>query len=203
VRYFGLDREILIRRKVKVLGKSCFDGCKCLDRIDFEVGSELERISHAALRCCASLVSIEISSSVAILEESSFAGCTELESCLMDEDSSLVSIGVTAFAKCTSLRSFSVPFHVGEIGSRCFSECIHLYGLNFMSSESVRRIIGDESLGDALDEFGMNVSSSLLRIDADNGRVELRFPGWVSVPDGEGNVQLVRVRDLQYTRDPI
>jgi hypothetical protein len=109
VRYFGLDPGIVVGKKVKVLGKSCFEGCDRLDRIYFEVDSELERIGTAALRNCSSLSSISIPASVRLFEEGSFEGCDELESCMIDEDSLLVTIGARAFAKCTSLRSFDIP----------------------------------------------------------------------------------------------
>jgi hypothetical protein len=112
VRHFGLDREIVVGRKVKVLGKSRFEGLKHRDEIYFEVGYELEGIGPAAIRDCESLASIEISSSVTILAESSFEGCTELASCLIGEDSSLVSIGARAFARCISLRSFYFRFRL-------------------------------------------------------------------------------------------
>jgi hypothetical protein len=112
VRYFGLDRAIVVGKQVKVLRPSCFEGCKHLDQIAFELGSELARIGAAALRDCTSLVSIEIPASVRIVEESSFEGCSELESCLITKDSTLVAIGARAFAKCTSLRSFYVPQRV-------------------------------------------------------------------------------------------
>jgi hypothetical protein len=69
VRYFGLDREIFIGNKFTILGKSCFEDCKHLDRINFEVGSTLERIDRAALRDCSSLPSIEIPATVTVLEE--------------------------------------------------------------------------------------------------------------------------------------
>jgi hypothetical protein len=168
VRYFGLDRKIFVGRKVKVLGKSCFEGHKHLDKIDFEVGSELERIDRAALRDCQSLSIIEIPASVTILEESSFEGCTELESCLIAEDSSLVTIGANGFAKCTSLRSFSIPRHVVNIGRNCFTKCIHLYRLRFRSSESITRVIGDQSLDDALNELGVIARSSLFGIEVED-----------------------------------
>jgi hypothetical protein len=109
VRSFGLDSKVLVGRSVKVLGKSCFEGCKHLDQLSFETGSELGRIGPAALRDCVSLTNIGIPPSVIIVEQASFEGCTELESCFMDEDSSVTTIGATAFSKCTSLRSFSIP----------------------------------------------------------------------------------------------
>jgi hypothetical protein len=197
VRYFGLDLQIVVGRKVKVLGKLCFEGCKHLDQIDFEVGSELERISAAALRDCESLIRVEIPASVEIVAEFSFEGCTELESCLIAEDSSLVTIGATAFAKCTSLRSFYFPLRVGEIGRNCFQNCIHLYQLEFPSSESLKTIVGDRSLDDALFEFGMSESSSLLRIEVEDGGIELEleFAGWSSVSGGDdGDFPLTLVR---------
>jgi hypothetical protein len=197
VRYFGLDRDIVAGKKVRVLGKSCFEGCKHLDRIDFEIGSELERIGAAAVRGCVSLEIIEIPPSVTVIEEASFQWCTGFDSCLTDQNSSLISIGARAFAKCISLRSFWIPSLVERIGSNCFRECFYFYQLMFDSSESLKRIVGGRSLDDALEEIGVRESSSLFRIDIDDVGVELEFPGWVSVPDGEGSFPLTLVRDLQ------
>jgi hypothetical protein len=136
------------------------------------------------------LIRIEIPASVEIVEESSFEGCSELESCLIDEDSSLVRIGARAFAKCISLRSFYFPLRVGEIGRDCFEKCIHLYQLEFPSSESLKTIVGDRSLDDALYEFGVSESSSLLRIEVEDGGIELEFAGWNSASVGEGHLHL-------------
>jgi hypothetical protein len=199
VRYFGLDREIAIGKKVKILGKSCFEGCKHLDRIDFEVGSELERIDRSALRGCGSLMWIEIPVSVERIEESSCEGCTRLESCLISRDSSLVAIGERAFANCTSLRSFAVPGHVVEIGSNCFSECIYLYRLRFGSSVLLKRVLGDRSLDDGLEGFGVTVSSGLFKIEMEEGEVKLPFPGWsyIDGDDGEGDSELSLVPEIQ------
>jgi hypothetical protein len=197
VRYFGLDREPHIGKKVQILQKSCFEGCAHIDKVRFEVGSKLERIDRAALRGCQSLSNIEIPASVTIIEESSFEGCTELESCLIATDSSLVTIGANTFAKCTSLRSFSIPRHIAEIGNKCFDECYYLYRLMFQSSESLTRIIGDRSLDDALNGFGVNVSSTLLRIEVEVGGKELNLSGWVSLDCGEDDLQLTLVRDLK------
>jgi hypothetical protein len=189
VRCFGLDRGIIVSKTVKFLRKSCFVSCKHLERIDFELGSELERIDAAALCGCISLDIIDIPSSVTIIDDSSFEGCTELASCLIADDSRLVSIGARAFAKCTSLRSFSPPPLVGDIGSTCFIECIHLYELKFMSSECLKRAIGDRLLDDILDEFGVTGSSSLFRIDVEDGEgVELEFQGWSQVGDCKGDL---------------
>jgi hypothetical protein len=199
VRYFGLHREIVVGRRVKNLRKSSFEGCRELDRIDFEIGAELERIGPAALRDCVSLVSIEIPASVKSIEEAAFERCTELESCLMDRESSLVTIGARAFANCTSLRSFSIPRQVAGIGSECFTGCIYLSRLEFMSSESLKRVIGDLSLDCALDTFAVNSRSGLFRIDVNDGQVELIFAGWARNPvcGAGGDLHLSLVQDIQ------
>jgi hypothetical protein len=172
VRYFGIDREIFVGKNVRVLGKSCLEGCRDIVGIEFESGSALQRIRRSALRDCASLSSIEIPASVEGIEEASFEGCTELQSCVMDRNSSLITIGSRAFAKCASLRSFDVPTEVGEIGSNCFSNCIYLYQLKFRSSESLKRVVGDRPLDDALAEFGVRVDSGLFRIDIEGGELQ-------------------------------
>jgi hypothetical protein len=197
VRYFGHDPNITIENRVKVLRKSCFEGCKHMVQIDFDLGSELERIGPA-LRDCASLVIIDIHASVTIVDEASFEGCDGLESCVMDGDPSLVTIGARAFANCRSLRSFDIPLQVGEIGSKCFNNCIHLYRLQFRSSECLKRVIGDRLLDDALNEFGLRGSSTLFRIEVeDGGGVELKLPGWSCVCDGEGDLELSLIRNIQ------
>jgi hypothetical protein len=197
VRYFGRDPEIVVDEKVRVLGKSCFEGCKYIVEIYFEVGSELERIDRAALRDCTSLSIIDIPASIRIIEESSFEGCEELESCIIPRDSKLVTLGAKAFAKCTSLRSFSIPRQVGEIGSNCFKKSMYLYRLSFQSSESLARIIGNRSLDDALDEFGVSASSSLFRIEVGDGGMRLKFPGWTYVCGCEGDLERSLVRNVQ------
>jgi hypothetical protein len=157
VRYFGLDREIVVGKRVRVLGKSCCEGCKQLDQIDFEIGSKLERIGPCALCDCESLSSVEIPASVTVIEKYAFEGCDGLESCSMDEDSSLVTIGYAAFANCASLKSFTIPRRVGEISNDCFIGCKYLYRLKFKSSESLKRVVGDRSMDDARDKLGVSL----------------------------------------------
>jgi hypothetical protein len=103
VRYFGQDREVAVGQKVKVLEKSCFEDYKHLERICFEVESELGEIDAAALLACVLLSRIWIRSSVRAIGASSFEDCTELELCFLSKDSSLVPIGARA------LRSFGIP----------------------------------------------------------------------------------------------
>jgi hypothetical protein len=56
-----------------------------------------------------------------------------------------------------------------------------------------KRVIGDRSVNDAHLESRVGMSSSLFRIEIDDG-VELTFPGWISVSGGEVCLQLPLVR---------
>jgi hypothetical protein len=58
-------------------------------------------------------------------------------------------------------------------------------------------VIGDQSLDDALDKFGVTTSSGLFRIDIEDCELEMKFPGWVSVEDAERNFGFSLVRDVQ------
>jgi hypothetical protein len=197
VRYFGLDPEIVVGRQVRALRKSCFESCKHLDQIDFEIGSEREEIGAAAVRGCARLSSVDIPASVVILEEITFEWCTEFESCLIGVRNRRVS--VRELAKCTPLRSFSIPPLVGGIGSNFFEECNYVYQLKFKSSESLRRVIGNRSVDGAWYEFGVRESSGLFRTDVDQRGMKLQFPGWAgkSVRTRDGDLHLTLVRDIQ------
>jgi hypothetical protein len=142
---------------------------------------------------------IEIPASVERIEESSFDGCRELENCLIAEDSSVVTIGMQAFAKCASLRSFDISSLVREIGINCLDQCIHLYRLKFQSSQSLKRVIGDRSLGDRLHSVGVSANSSLFGIEVKDSGEELKSCEWSanSVRGGDGDLHLVLVRDYQ------
>jgi hypothetical protein len=75
-------------------------------------------------------------------------------------------------------------------------ECLYRYQLEFKSSESLRRIVGDLSLDEVLNELGVSGRSGLFRIEVEDGGEELNFPGWVSWGDGEGEFHLTLVRHL-------
>jgi hypothetical protein len=69
VRYFCLDRDIIVGKEVKVLGTSCIEGSTHLGRIDyFEAG----KIGASACDECESLLSIEIPAAVTFIEEGVF-----------------------------------------------------------------------------------------------------------------------------------
>jgi hypothetical protein len=55
VRFFGVEREVIVPMEVEMLRKSCFESCSQLERIDFEDGSRLKKIGKFAIASCISL----------------------------------------------------------------------------------------------------------------------------------------------------
>jgi hypothetical protein len=194
VRCFGQVREVIVRATVEMLGKSCFEKCKHLERVVFENGSKLRRIGPCALSGCEFLASIAIPALVDIIEDEAFKDCPELEYCLLDENGSLVRIGKEAFAKCSSLRFIEVPKSIESIGQNCFAEADVLCGLKFGSANSLRRVFGETSLNNALDNIGLSEISSDFTIEVSHGGIDsepdLEFPGWSSVFDADSSLTI-------------
>jgi hypothetical protein len=191
VRYFGVGCEIVVAVNVRVLSKSCFEQCRNLESIVFDPESKLTRIGRSAIAGCELLTSVEIPASVEVIEASAFKGCQGLEYCSMDEKSVLVRIGMEAFAECDSIRSFDVPRYVEEIGQNCFRKCTSLSRLRFGSDDSLTKMIGFVRLDQVLENMGFKDISTVFRIEFNEAKVGLGFPGWVSVDDGSSNLTLL------------
>jgi hypothetical protein len=126
------------------------------------------------------------------IEGLAFKGCTGLEHCLINENSNLVEIGEEAFAGCYCLRSFYVPKNVARIGANCFKECLSLFRLKFGSGDTLRRIVRDLTLDEALYDLGIIEISSLFGIEIDDDCSDLSFPLWISIADESSQLTLVR-----------
>jgi hypothetical protein len=192
LRYFGRDGDVLVPETVEILGKSCFESCDHIQGIVFEPGSKLRQIGRSAFLGCAFLTSIAIPASVEMIEESAFKNCDGMEECLMNSDAHLLKIGKEAFADCRSLRSFCFPKTVREIDENCFCGCGPLHLLVFETGESLKNIVGDGALDEALEHIGFTDISSLFQIEVNEAGVHFDFPGWVSVDDGDSTVVLIQ-----------
>jgi hypothetical protein len=192
VRCFGLEREIFVPSEVEVLQKSCCESLLRLTELKFESGSKLRRICRSALSDCDSLRRIVVPASVTEIEASAFEGCIGLEECSIHKDAVLTAIGQEAFSACSCLRSFYVPKNVGEIGENCFWNCPSLFRLIFGSGDTLRSIVGERTLDEALKHLGFSKNSSLFRIEVEDDDSDLPFPGWVSVADASSHLTLAR-----------
>jgi hypothetical protein len=191
VRYFGLGKEVVVPASVELLGRSCFQDSRHLQHVIFENGSRLRRIGVSAFADCENLAGIVIPASVEIIEDEAFKGCSGMEGWMLDEEAALVMIGKKAIAECRSLRSFAVPAIVESIGQGCFAKCFALFRLRFGSANSLKRVVGEMKLDDALEHFGFDEISSLFRIEVTQGGLDLEFPGWSSVVDADSHLIIV------------
>jgi hypothetical protein len=192
VRYFGVESDVTVARKVGVLGKSCFEQCRDLARMIFEDGTKLRMIGLSAFSGCAALYGIAIPASVEIIEDEAFKGCFALVYCLIDEDAKLVRIGTGVFAKCDSLTSFYVPERVESIGQDCFEACSPLSVLRFGSANALKAVVGQMILDRALEHIGFSGLSTVFRIEVAQGGSDLEFPGWSSSLEADSHVTFVR-----------
>jgi hypothetical protein len=186
VRYFGSERKVHVPKTVEVLGKSCFESCNQLEGLFFESGSKLRQIGRSALSGCELLTSIVIPASVEVIDDSAFKKCDGLEECLLDENGLLFRIGNEAFAECRSLASFDIPRNVEAIGRNCFINCIRLSWLKFFKGESLKQIVGDVTVDEALENIGFTELSNALKIeisDIDDGGAPFEFGGWSLIND--------------------
>jgi hypothetical protein len=126
VRYFGRDREVIVRKTVEILGPLCFESINSIVRVVFENGSKLRQIGSSAFSGCELLASIAIPPSVELIGEFAFEMCDGLKECLIDEDGLHVKLGREAFADCCSLRSFDFPKNVVERLARAVSSDVRL-----------------------------------------------------------------------------
>jgi hypothetical protein len=192
VRFFGRELEAVVPGKVEIVGKSSFEECRQVERILFENESKLRIICRSALSNCTSLRNISIPASVEVIDEAALTGCNELESCLIAESANLRRIGKEAFAGCQSLRLFYISRSLKAIGENCFSNCVSLRRLRLVSGETLKRLIGDLTLDEALDNFGFDEIMSLLKIEIEGGGGHSDFPGWSSVVDEGSHLTLIQ-----------
>jgi hypothetical protein len=192
VRSFGLKREIIVGSEVGVLQKSCFELLECLTELSIENESILRKISRSALSGCDSLRSIVLPASVIEIEEFAFAECIGLESCSVHKDAMLVRIGQEAFTGCFSLKSFYVPKNIEGIGANCFSKCPSLSRLRFGSGGTLKSLVRDLTLDEALEHLGVTEIWGLFRIEVDDDVSDLSFPRWISATDESSHLTLVR-----------
>jgi hypothetical protein len=190
-----MESGVFVPKGIEVLGKSSFERSDFLSSLVFENGSKLKTIGNSAFAGCKSFVGISIPRSVEIIGDAAFKGCSGLESLEVTENARLAKIGKESFGECSCLRNFRFPKGVEGIGKNCFNKCISLQMLKFESAESLRNVVGDMTLDEALKYVGFAHISSVFKIEVDHGPVELEFPEWISVLDE--NLKFTLIRDTR------
>lgn len=134
-------KSIELNKSLKIIGDSCFSGCKGLTEINLPDGinmigdsafsysgvknitipGSIQTIRHFTFGRCGDLVAANIMPGVEIIGESAFEECKSLQS--VNLPGTLKRIGYRAFALCESLKSIRIPSSVEEIDTEAFAEC--------------------------------------------------------------------------------
>ena len=112
-------KEVTIGKKVTVIGKSAFSGCKKLTAVSG--GAALITISDSAFQKCSALKKFAIGNKITSIGNNAFSECTSLT--VVSGGNSLTKIGDAAFQKCTALVEVTIGKKVKTIGKNAFSGC--------------------------------------------------------------------------------
>ena len=92
----------------------------------------LKRIGNSVFRCCTSLQSIKIPSTVNEIGSCAFSHCTNLREVVLNDG--LKRIQSNAFQKCTSLERITLPSTISKIDALAFWSCERLQSITIPST---------------------------------------------------------------------
>jgi TPR repeat protein/predicted phosphohydrolase len=97
-------KEFEVPKLVKVLGKSCFQNCRNMQKIILH--EQITHIEDSAFDDCKSLSSVDIPKSVVFIGAWAFHGCDKLKKIALSEN--VKTIGEYAFGSCENLKEIIV-----------------------------------------------------------------------------------------------
>lgn len=163
-KYLGYEKEIVIPKGVKTIGKAAFLGCTMTK---VTLPDSIAQIQEEAFKNCKNLIEIVIPDNVWGIEESAFKGCSSLhrvelsdglhvgmsafEDCTSLKEvfipDGITSISHYAFKNCSSLEFIDLPDSISFIGGGCFENCINLETILFPTQDA---FIGDRAFHNTL-----------------------------------------------------
>ncbi len=153
-------KEFTVHKAVEFIGGYAFQNCTALETLNFEEGSLLNTIEHAAFRNCAALESLTLPIGLRTIHEEAFINCSSLvelyipytvktleryvfENCssLTDvtiDDYSITELKVRTFAGCSALKTIKLPKGLVTIEEEAFHNNTALFDV--IIPESVTQI---------------------------------------------------------------
>ncbi len=122
-----------------------FTGCKELETVRFEEGTQLDNIGIYAFSYCASLKNIEIPSSVTVIRYGAFMCCDSLTSFMIPEG--IQRIEEDVFMACGNLQTITLPASLSVIEAGFTSGCTALKNI-FVSENNENYCVYDGILYD-------------------------------------------------------
>lgn len=113
----SLYSDIHITDNILVIGKSSFNGCKNLQKINLP--DKIKQINECTFCNCINLEKIEFPDNVVEISTKAFAGCRKLKTVILPE--SIRFIGKSAFAGCYNLKEIYIPENCKRIAKSAFN----------------------------------------------------------------------------------
>lgn len=107
---------------MKTIPSSCFEGCYCLENINF--GENLETIESTCFKSCHNLKTINLPSNLKTIDENAFQLCECIEEIIIPDG--VTYIGAMAFNTCRRAKKLFIPSTITYIGADAFLNCTGL-----------------------------------------------------------------------------
>lgn len=174
--YNGTDKDVVIPKEIKIIGKSAFENNSTVETIEFAKGSQVDTIARYAFKDCVSLKSITIPNTVVSIGYGAFQDCSKLADIRIPE--SVETIDANAFKGCLALTDVELNDGLLEIGDYAFAST----PITYIFFPSTLEKIGNgvfsncsklEELDVADDNEKFNVKNNILYTTASDGTKEI------------------------------
>ena len=125
---------------IQKVGSYCFEGCKCLQKVDIPSDSEMEIIEKNAFSL-STIDHISFPDHLTEIDENAFFSCHNLRQIDITSNSELRIIGKSAFT-ATKIDSFYFPPHITQIENNIFSFCKQMQAIEFAENDDLPIIDG-------------------------------------------------------------
>ena len=125
--------QLELTKKVKVISRTTFPGCRNLQTVIFN--ENIEEIGYEAFYNCVSLTEIILPSSIKVIGEGAFMDCRALKKVVLPP---LKVLPKKLFKGCFNLEEIVIPDSVEIIEEGCFHSCVNLKKITF--SKNLKQI---------------------------------------------------------------
>ena len=118
--------QLELTKKVKVISRAVFSGCRNLHTVIFN--ENIEEIGYEAFYNCVSLTEIILPFSIKVIGEGAFMDCRALKKVILPP---LTVLPKNLFKGCFNLEEIVIPDSVEIIEEGCFHSCVNLKKITF------------------------------------------------------------------------
>ena len=134
-------KQILMQECIYLtyISQWCFNGCRCLEKIEFPQNGNLKIIKQGAFAYCVSLKEIKFPQTIEIFEHCTitngaiFHECSALKNVVFLGQSKVKQLGDVMFWLCTSLDHVVIPKKINHLPKEVFSGCTSLREVVFLN----------------------------------------------------------------------